>query len=271
MRTGSEAQLECKYPVATAPGSVITARLIVVLRERRTNDMKRNRIVINFDNKEVAGAPPRRRPTGGIGRPLLIIAVIFILIVGGLAAGGYFWWRHYQSSPAYSLALLVDASQRNDKQVVDSILDTDKIAADFVSQVRARVPASSLWISQIDPAKISMSAKLKDTVHDQLIKQLQELTDVAAGKPFVIIALAVPHFADIKQENNTAHVAVNLKDEQIQLTMLANGDRWRIIAVQDDKLAKMIAQAMMGSLPSNGSHVQDELQRQLNNLQNRNR
>src|SRR5204862_6132650 len=142
---------------------------------------------------------------------------------------------------------------------------------DFVSQIRARVPASALWASQIDPAKISLTPKVKDTVHDQLIKQLQELTDVAAGKPFVIIALAVPSFADIKQENNTAHVTVNLKDEKIQLTMLAQGDRWRVVAVQDDKLAKMIAQAMIGNLPSNGSHVEDELQRQLNKLMNRER
>lgn len=228
--------------------------------------MKRNRIVIDFDNKEVARAQPRRKSGGGIGRPLLIIAVLLILIVGGIGAGGYFWWRHYQSGPAYSLALLVDATQRNDKQAVDSILDNDKIAADFVSQIRARVPATAVWASQIDPAKISLTPKLKDTLHDQLVKQLQELTDAAAGKPFVIIALAVPRFADIKEENNTAHVNVNLKDEQIQLTMLAQGDRWRVVAVQDDKLAKMIAQAMIGNLPSSGSHVQDELQRQLDKL-----
>jgi hypothetical protein len=231
--------------------------------------MKRNRIVIDFDNKEVARARPRRKSGRGVGRVLLFIAVILLLIVGALGAGGYFWWRHYQSSPAYSLALLVDATQRNDQQAVDSILDNDKIAADFVSQIRARVPTSALWASQIDPAKISLTPKLKDTVHDQLIKQLQELTDVAAGKPFVIIALAVPRFADIKQENNTAHVTVSLKDEQIQLTMLAQGDSWRVVAVEDDKLAKMIAQAMIGNLPSNGSHVEDELQRQLNKLMNR--
>src|SRR6266513_5883749 len=212
--------------------------------------MKRNRIVIDFDNKEVARPQPRRKSGGGIGRVLLFIAVILLLIIGGLGAGGYFWWRRYQSRPAYARALLVDATQRNDKQAVDTILDTDKIAADFVSQVRARVPTSSLWISQIDPSKISMSAKLKDTVHDQLIKQLRELTDAAAGKPFVIIALAAPRFAEIKQENNTARVTANLKDEQIQLTMLASGDKWRVIAVQDDKLAKMIGQAMMGNLPS---------------------
>ena len=233
--------------------------------------MKRNKIVINFDNREAplsAIARRQRSLRGGIGRVLAIIAVLLILIVGGIAGGGYFWWRHYQSSPAYSLAVLVDATQRNDPQSIDSILDTDKIATDFVSQIRARVPASAVWASQIDLNRISSSAKLKETLHDQLVKELQRLTDVAADKPFVIIALAVPQFADIKQENNTAHAVVNLKDEQIQLTMVANGDRWRVVAVQDDKLARMLAQAMVDNLPANGGHFQDELQRQLNNLQN---
>jgi uncharacterized membrane protein len=233
--------------------------------------MKRNRIVINFDNKEVARSQPRRKSRGGIGRPLLIIAVILLLIVSGLGAGGFFWWRHYQSSPAYSLALLVDATQRNDAQAIDSILDADKIATDFVSQIRARVPAAALWASQVDLAKMSSSAKVKETLRDQLVKELQRLTDVAAGKPFVIVALAVPRFADIKQEGNTAHAAVTLRDEQIQLTMVQNGDRWRVIAVQDEKLARMIAQAMMNDMPSNGAHIQDELQRQLNGLLNRDR
>jgi hypothetical protein len=234
--------------------------------------MKRNRIVINFDDPAAAsgrGDASRRRSSGrGIGRILGVIAILLVLIVGGLAAGGFFWWRHYQSSPAYSLALLVDATQRKDQPAVDNCLDTDKIATDFVSQIRARVPASAIWASQIDLTKMSSSTKVKETLHDQLIIELQRLTDVAAGKPFVIIALAVPRFADIKQENNVAHATVNLKDEQIQLTMVQNGDRWRVTAVQDERLARLLAQAMVNTLPTNGGHLQDELQRQLNNLPN---
>jgi len=231
--------------------------------------MKPNRIVINFDDPVVAtgrGGASRRRSSRGIGRVLGLIAILLVLIVGGLAAGGFFWWRHYQSGPAYSLALLVDATQHNDRQSIDNILDTDKIATDFVSQIRARVPASAIWASQVDLTKMASSARIKETLHDQLVKELQRLTDVAADKPFVLIALAVPHFADIKQENNTAHATVNLKDEQIQLTMVQAGDRWRVTAVQDEKLARMLAQAMVENLPANGGHLQDELQRQLNSL-----
>ena len=231
--------------------------------------MGRNRIVINFDN-QLPGAGRSSRGRRGVVGVLLAIAIILIVIVAAVAGGGYLWWRHYQTSPAYTLALLVDAIQRNDKQTIDQVLDTDKIASDFVAQLRARVPASSLWVGQTDPAKL-MSPKVKDTLHDQLIKQVQQMTDAAAGKPFVFVALAVPHFADIKEENNSAHASINLKDEPIELQMVPAGDKWKITTVRDDKLAKMIAQAMLANLPANGSHLQDELERQLNNLPNRNR
>jgi hypothetical protein len=231
--------------------------------------MKRNRIVINLD-KNQARAARGRRSRGGFGRGLVFIAVILLLVLGGVAAGGYFWWRHYQSGPAYSLALLADAAQRNDGATVDGILDTDKITADLVSQVRQRLPASSsaasLLPSQLDPVKNSLSAKLKDTVHEQLMKELQDLSSVAQGKPFIGVALGVPYFADIKQENNTAQVAVHVKDEQIKLTMQAEGERWRITAVQDEKLAKMVAEAVARSMPSNGSQVQDSIRKQLEGL-----
>ena len=230
--------------------------------------MRRNRIVINFDNRMPGGGRSSRRRGRGIAGVLLGIAIILILIAAGIAGGGYLWWRHYQSSPAYSLALLVDAIQRDDQQTIDQLLDTDKIASDFVSQIRARAPASTLWLGQVDPAKL-MSPKIKDTLRDQLIKQVQQLTDAAAGKPFVIVALAVPHFADIKQDANSAHASIILKDEQIELQMVPVGDKWKVTTVRDDKLAKMIAQAMLSNLPANGSHFQDELQRQLNNLPTR--
>ena len=45
--------------------------------------------------------------------------------------GAFLWWQHYQTTPAYSLAVLVDAAQRNDMTGVDKIVDTDKIVDNF--------------------------------------------------------------------------------------------------------------------------------------------
>lgn len=226
--------------------------------------MKRNRIVINMDS------PRPKKARGRLGKVLLISAVVLLLIVGGLGAGGYFWWRNFQNGPAYSLAVMVDAVQRDDTATVDKMLDTDKISADFVSQVREKTAgsslASSLWSSQADAATAAVSAKLKETVHEQLINELRELTEVAKGKPLFVVALGVPYFADIKQENNTASATVNIKNEVIKLNMQAEDNRWRIVAVQDEKLARMVADAVVKSVPGNASQMQDEIRKQLDKL-----
>lgn len=224
--------------------------------------MKRNRIVINLDDPN----QPRPRKRGRLGRLLLITGIVLLLIVAGLGVGGYFWWRSFQSGPAYSLAVLVDAVQRNDAATFDKIIDADKISTDFVAQVREKTAgslASSLSSSQTDATTTSASAKLKDTIHEQLIKELRELTDVAKGKPLFIVALGIPYFADIKQENNTASATVNIKNEVIKLKMEFADNRWRIVAVQDEKLAKMVADAVMQNLPGKGSQLPDEIRKQL--------
>ena len=225
--------------------------------------MKRNRIVINMDSTRPA------RGRGRLGRVLLIVGIVLLLIVGGLGAGGYFWWRNFQNGPAYSLALLVDAIQRNDTAAVDKMIDADKISSDFVTQVREKTAgslASSLSSSQTDAATTAISAKLKETVHDQLINDLRQLTEVAKGKPLFIVALGIPYFADIKQENNTANATVNIKGEVIKITMQSVDNRWRIVAVQDEKLARMVADAVAKSLPANGARLQDEIRKQLDKL-----
>jgi len=231
--------------------------------------MKRNRIVINLDKPP--GSPGKRRGLAGM---LLIIAVVLLLLAGGVAGGGYLWWQHFQNSPAYSLAVLADASQRNDNATVDSLLDMDKVTEDFVSQVRQHTAGSyssalpSDWSAKLDSLVTAVTPKLKETVHEELMKELQRLTAPAAGKPFILVALAITRFADIKEENNVATATVNIKDEHLRLTMqpATTPGRWRITAVQDDKLAKMIADSVKGNLPSSGAKVQDEINKQLDKL-----
>jgi len=142
--------------------------------------------------------------------------------------------------------------------------------------VRQRVPTpsvpSSLLPSQADAIKSSASAKLNDTIHEQLVKEIKDLTDVAAGKPFILIAVAVPRYVDMKQTDKTAQATVNIKDEQIQLTMQTDGltgssiGGWKIVAVKDDKLAKMVGEAIMRSAPSTGTQIEDQIKRQLDRL-----
>jgi len=237
---------------------------------------KRNRIVINLDESQTPGLRRKRRRRRA-GRLLIVIALVLVLLAGGVVGGGYLWWRHYQNGPAYTLAVLADAAQRNDTATVDGILDTDKVCEDFISQVRQHAGGSvasaigSVWPTQANSALQTLSPRLKQTVHDEMVKELKRVTEPAKGKPFVLLALGITRFADIKEENNVAQVKVDINDEHLQLTMMPatqpGGTRWRVTAVQDDKMVKQITDEMTQNLPATaGSEIQDQLRKQADKL-----
>jgi flagellar basal body-associated protein FliL len=227
--------------------------------------LKRNRIVIDLDKARAdQNVRVRERRSGRVGRVLKFIALVLVVVIIGAAVGGYFWWRNYQAKPAYSLALLVDAAQRNDGAEIDRRLDLDKITTDFVSQVKAKIPGSSLLPAQIEQ---TLTPKLKPTLRDELIKELQRLTKPAAGKPFPLVALAVPYFVDIKQNAGVATAEMKLQDEQIKLTMQPDAaGRWQTVAIQDDKLAEMIADSVRKAIPKSPSEWKDAIEKQLKGL-----
>jgi len=58
-----------------------------------------------------------------------------------------------------------------------------------------------------------------------------------------LIALAVPWYADVKQEENVAKVTLDIQNERTQLTMQRDGDRWRVVAVPNDNLITQLLNA----------------------------
>jgi flagellar basal body-associated protein FliL len=230
---------------------------------------KRNRIVIDLNQPGGAAAPRYgRKRSSRVGRVLAIIGVVLVVIVVAIAAGVYFWWQHYKAQPAYTLALLVDAAQRNDNQEIDRILDMDKISESFVGDVRTRLTGSSLLNSvlpsQADQIVANLTPQLKPTLREILPGEIQRITEPAKGKPFILLALGVPYFAEIKQTGATATADLKFKDELIQLSMQQQGgDSWRIHAIKDDRITGIIADAAKKGLSQRGSQLQDELRRQL--------
>lgn len=234
---------------------------------------KRNRIVIDLNQPPPPGGFRRGRGarSGRAGRILAIIGVVLLLLLIGVGVGVFFWWQHLKSKPAYTLALLVDASQRDDRPELDRILDLDKISESFVSDMRSRVTGTSILNSvvpsQLDQIVSNITPRLKETLREVLPTEIRRVTEPAKGKPVFLIALSAPYFATIKQNGASATVDLKFKDEQIQLTMQQTEDRWRVISIRDDRLTNIIADTAKKGLSQSGSQFQDEIIRRLRDMQ----
>lgn len=235
---------------------------------------KPNRIVIDLNQPPSRASAKRagERRSRSARRVLALIGIIIAIVLLGVSAGGYFWWQHYKAQPAYTLALLVDAAQRNDTQQIDRLLDYDKVSEVFVADVSARVTGSSsilngLTAGQLDQTAANATPKLKETLREVLPMEIQRVSEPAKGKPFILIAVSVPYFASIRQDGTNATVDLKFKDEQIQLTMQQAGDAWRIVSINDDRLTNIIADAAKKGLSQRGSQLQDQIIQRLREMQ----
>ncbi len=232
-----------------------------------SNRPKPSRIVINFERARQMVHVPKRGSRGA--KILGIVALLLVIIVVGAAVGGYFWWQSYKSKPAYSLALLVDAVQRNDTAAFDEIVDTNKIVDGFVPQVTEKAfgrYANALTEpvkKQIESLVPTLLPGIKDKVHEEVVTQVKELSSRAEGKPFILVAIGIPYVVDIKEDGDTAKVNVTLKDRPVVLTMNKNGERWKIVAITDDEMTARIVDKIMKDLPAIGSELEKEIRKRV--------
>jgi hypothetical protein len=200
----------------------------------------------------------KRKLLLGILGAVLLIGIVIIVIA-------FLWWRSYQTTPAYSLALLVDAVQRGDRAAFDGLVDTDSVAKNFVPQVTEKAIGqyasgiTGALRQQIEALVPTLLPSVKPMVRDAMTSYVKALAARAEGKPFILIALGMPYEVEIKEEGDTAHVAANLNNRPVELTMERRGDLWKIVAVKDDALAKQIVESIAKNLPS----VEKELEKQV--------
>jgi uncharacterized membrane protein len=214
---------------------------------------RRSRIVIDVARVQEEARQKKRRGFGRAGRLLSVTALVIIAVVLVAIAGGYAWWRSFERSPAYSLALLVDAAQRDDKQTVESLIDADQIAQGFIPQVIDKLAGAN---SPVPPqARASLSSALpqllprvREGVRDEIAQDLKALSK--GHTSFFLTALAVKTAADVKEQGNKADVTVKSGDRPVELTMARNGERWKVVTVKDDQVANDIATRLASSIPA---------------------
>lgn len=222
----------------------------------------RQRIVINVDGSDtgtvqragVRGRKPRRW--------LRVLGILLLLIVVGVvvaAVGGFLWWRHYQTTPTYTLTLLIDAAQRNDASEFEKRINDDEIAKNLVASVsqkaagRYGLAMSPTVQAQIDKQIPALMPRVKQTIHDEVVKQIKEFAAKSGPQPFPLLVLAVPRLVTVTTAGDTANVKAPLKDRTIELTMQRDADRWKITDFKDDVMVQRIVDNVMKELPAIGN------------------
>jgi len=224
------------------------------------NQSKRKRIVINLDQPGVgpvssfgAGRKTRRWPK--------VVAIFLVLIfvgIAGLVVGGFFWWRHYQTTPAYSIALIIDAAQRDDMVAFGKQVDDDAIARNLVTEVtkkasdRYGVALNTSLERQIDFMVPSLVPRLKDTIHQEVAKELKEIAAKSEPKHFIIVAIAVQRLVTINTQGDIARATAQMPNRTIELGLQRSGDQWKVTELKDEVLVQRVVDGVMKDLPAIG-------------------
>jgi len=177
---------------------------------------------------------------------ILGIALGLILIIG--AIGGYFYWQRLKKTPQYSLALMVDAARRDDQKAIDELIDTDATVDDFMPQITGK--AVELYGRNLPPATIARIAQVaapvlpvvKQRARAEIPNLIREKTKKFASVPFWAIVVGADRLLDITQETEKAFVKSKMLDRPLELTLKRSGDKWQVIGLKDEELARRIAE-----------------------------
>jgi hypothetical protein len=185
-----------------------------------------------------------------------ILALLVLIVVVVAAAGGFLWWRQYQSTPAYTLALILDAVQRNDRVEFQKRIDDDEIAKNMVDIVSQKAAArygfvvSSSVHAQIDAIVPAMLPRLKQTIDDEMFQTLKQFVIAPEQRSFVSVIGVVQKLMAVDTEGDTARATGALPGHKIELTMRRDANRWKVTEVRDDAVIQRVVDSVMKELPA---------------------
>lgn len=219
----------------------------------------RKRIVINLDAPQSGPAAHRAGKRGRWRRILSIVFGLILVVLVAAAVGGFLWWRNYQTTPVYTLSLMVDAAQRNDLAEFQKRLDDEEIAKNMLGSVSQKAAGrygfalNSSIQQQIDMVMPSLLPRLKQTINEEVAKEIKELASKSQPRPFIFLVYAVSSLMNVTTEGNTATATATISDRKIEMTMRRDAERWKVTEFKDDVVVQRVVDSVMKELPAIGT------------------
>jgi hypothetical protein len=249
----------------------------------RAKKGKRSRIVVSVEQTPSAedrsaavgrrrGGKFRARRDGGRRRRALLVAAIpFVAIALLIFGAGYWWWQSFKSSPTYTLALVVDAAERDDREAFETLVDVEGVSRSVVPQVIERVRGgdNSLDIAPQVRRQIAQNAQVwlpgvREQVRDVLMAETKRLGERGGARdyPFFVRALALSRLGESKTQpgtagrDATANVTYQVNERPLEFG-LRSGDGagqpdWKIVSLKSDDLATRVAEQVGKTFPMMG-------------------
>lgn len=247
----------------------------------RAKKGKRSRIVVNVEPQpqpdrgaavERWRGKSRARRTGGRRRRALLVAAIPFVAIALLLFGiGYWWWQSFKSSPAYALALVVDAAEQEDREAFEKLVDVEGVSRSIVPQVIERVRGgdNSLNIEPQVRRQIAQNAQVwlpgvREQVREVLIAETRQLAERGGSRnyPFFVRALALSRLGEEKTQvsegspgrDERATVTYQVNERPVEFGMQRSDGQpgWRIISLKSDDLATRVAEQVGKTFPMMG-------------------
>jgi hypothetical protein len=236
--------------------------------------MSRKRIVIEFDPAGNPAAPGSAATGAATNRAKKsrrwpkVLAVLFVLGlfgVGVVAIVGFFVWRHYQTTPAYALSLLIDAAQRGDVLEFQKRFDDDAIGKNMIVTVSEKAATrygaalNNSMKQQIVSTIPSVLQEIKPAIHDEVAKEIQAFAAKSEPRPFILLLIAVPSLMSITTEGDTARASAMLNERKFEIVMRRGEEGWKVIEYKDDAVVQRVVDRVMAKLPAIGPQLDPKL------------
>ena len=180
---------------------------------------------------------------------LVLLIPIFLLVVCIFAA--FIWWQYFKTTPAYSIAILVDAAQRDDIAAFDHVFDVDVAVENFALEA-AKNKGIDLpdWMrSGMQSVSPRLAEAIKPIVREGIRRRILELGAQSDGKPFLLKVLGIHLKANIIEEGDQAAAKITQGDQTLELRLVRTDGHWRVVSVKDDALAGRIMADIAKELP----------------------